>query len=312
MDRLTSMAVFIQVVEKGSFVLAAAEMNISPTMVGKHIRFLESRLQARLLARTTRQQGVTEIGRLFYERCRRLLADAEQAEALTHHLLTEPAGKLRISAPVVFGNHVLTPLLTGFMQSHQEITIEVVLSDRKVDLIDEHFDAVFRIGDIGSDGVIARRLPDYTLVLAASPDYLARYGAPARPADLSGHNCFGFSQWQGNSRWRLTGPGGEDSVEVHPRLRIDSGESVRQAALAGFGIAMHAEILLGNDIAAGRLVQVLPNWRAIPRPMHVISLPDRQQPLKLELFIASLVAALWGRTPANPAAAGMESRPGYP
>ncbi len=295
MDRLTSMAVFVQVVEKGSFVAAAAHMGISTTMVGKHIRQLEERLQARLLARTTRRQGLTEIGRLFYERCRRLLADADRAEALAHHMLTEPAGRLRISAPVVFGNHILTPWLTRFMTQHPEIETEVVLSDRKVDLIEEHFELVFRIGEIGNDGAVARALPDYKLVLAASPAYLARAGTPRSPVDLARHNCFGFSQWQGNSTWRLNGPHGEERVEVKPRLMIDSGESVRQAALADFGIAMHAGILLGEDIADGRLIEVLPDYRPAPRPMHLVYLPDRQQPLKLELFIAYMIAALWGR-----------------
>jgi len=295
MDRLSSMAVFVRVVEKGSFVAAAEEMAISPTMVGKHIRALEQRLNAPLLNRTTRRQGLTEAGRVFYERCRRLLADADAAEASARALLSSPSGLLRISAPVTFGNRVLTPILTGFLQRHPEVEAEVVLSDRKVDLIEEGYEAAFRIGPVADDGLVARALPDYRMTLAASPDYLAQHGEPTRPEQLSAHCCFGFSQWDGNHFWRLLGPPGEISVPVRPRLRMDSGEGVRRAALADFGIALHATLLLDEDIAAGRLVRVLPEYSPLPRPMHLVYLPERRQSAKLEAFIALTVARLWGR-----------------
>ncbi|AMG98647.1 TPA: LysR family transcriptional regulator [Serratia liquefaciens] len=295
MDRLTSMAVFVRVVEKGSFVAAAEEMAISPTMVGKHIRALEQRLNAPLLNRTTRRQGLTEAGRVFYERCRRLLADADAAEASARALLSSPSGLLRISAPVTFGNRVLTPILTEFLQQHPEVEAEVVLSDRKVDLIEEGYEAAFRIGPVADDGLVARALPDYRMTLAASPDYLAQHGEPTRPEQLSAHCCFGFSQWDGNHFWRLLGPPGEISVPVRPRLRMDSGEGVRRAALADFGIALHATLLLDEDIAAGRLVRVLPEYSPLPRPMHLVYLPERRQSAKLEAFIALTVARLWGR-----------------
>ncbi|HEJ7890299.1 TPA: LysR family transcriptional regulator [Serratia liquefaciens] len=295
MDRLTSMAVFVRVVEKGSFVAAAEEMAISPTMVGKHIRALEQRLNAPLLNRTTRRQGLTEAGRVFYERCRRLLADADAAEASARALLSSPSGLLRISAPVTFGNRVLTPILTEFLQRHPEVEAEVVLSDRKVDLIEEGYEAAFRIGPVADDGLVARALPDYRMTLAASPDYLAQHGEPTRPEQLSTHCCFGFSQWDGNHIWRLLGPPGEISVPVRPRLRMDSGEGVRRAALADFGIALHATLLLDEDIAAGRLVRVLPEYSPLPRPMHLVYLPERRQSAKLEAFIALTVARLWGR-----------------
>lgn len=295
MDRLTSMAVFVRVVEKGSFVAAAEEMAISPTMVGKHIRYLEQRLNAPLLNRTTRRQGLTEAGRVFYERCRRLLADADAAEASARALLSSPSGLLRISAPVTFGNRVLTPILTEFLQRHPEVEAEVVLSDRKVDLIEEGYEAAFRIGPVADDGLVARALPDYRMTLAASPDYLAQHGEPTRPEQLSAHCCFGFSQWDGNHFWRLLGPLGEISVPVKPRLKMDSGEGVRRAALAGFGIALHAGMLLDEDIAAGRLIRVLPEYSPLPRPMHLVYLPERRQSAKLEAFIALAVARLWGR-----------------
>jgi len=295
MDRLTSMAVFVQVVEKGSFVAAAEQMAISPTMVGKHIRYLEQRLNAPLLNRTTRRQGLTEAGRVFYERCRRLLADADAAEASARALRDSPGGLLRISAPVTFGNRVLTPILTDFLHRHPEVEAEVVLSDRKVDLIEERYEAAFRIGPVADDGLVARALPDYRMTLAAAPAYLAQQGAPSRPEQLGAHSCFGFSQWDGNHFWRLRGPQGEISVPVRPRLRMDSGEGVRRAALAGFGIVLHAEMLLEEDIAAGRLVRVLPGYSPLPRPMHLVYLPERRQSAKLEAFIALIVARLWGR-----------------
>lgn len=296
MDRLTSMAVFVRVVEKGSFSAAAEEMAISPTMVGKHIRYLEQRLNAPLLNRTTRRQGLTEIGRVFYERCRRLLADAEDAEASARAQQDSPSGLLRISAPVTFGNRILTPILTEFLGLHPEVEAEVVLSDRKVDLIEERYEVAFRIGPVADDGLVARALPDYRMTLAASPHYLATRGMPTEPQQLNAHSCFGFSQWDGNHFWRLQGPQGEVSVPVKPRLRMDSGEGVRRAALADFGIALHAEMLLNEDIDAGRLVQVLPDYSPLPRPMHLVYLPERRQSPKLEAFIALAIARLWGRT----------------
>lgn len=296
MDRLTSMAVFVRVVEKGSFSAAAEEMAISPTMVGKHIRYLEQRLNAPLLNRTTRRQGLTETGRVFYERCRRLLADAEDAEASARAQQDSPSGMLRISAPVTFGNRILTPILTEFLDLHPEVEAEVVLSDRKVDLIEERYEVAFRIGPVADDGLVARALPDYRMTLAASPQYLAQRGIPTEPQQLNAHSCFGFSQWDGNHFWRLQGPQGEASVPVKPRLRMDSGEGVRRAALAHFGIALHAEMLLNEDIEAGRLVQVLPDYSPLPRPMYLVYLPERRQSPKLEAFIALAIARLWGRT----------------
>ncbi|TKI04815.1 hypothetical protein FCN80_16910 [Martelella alba] len=179
-------------------------------MVGKHIRYLEQRLQVTLLNRTTRRQGLTEAGRLFYERC--------------------------------------------------------------------------------------RRLPDYRLLLAASPAYLAAHGTPVSPVELTGHCCIGFSQWDSNHNWTLSGPDGEISVPVNSRLRLDSGEGARRAALADFGILMHAELLLKEDIAAGRLVSVLADYAPLPRPMNLLYLPERWQSPKLEAFIALTMARLWGRT----------------
>lgn len=296
MDRLTSMAVFVRVVEKGSFSAAAEEMAISPTMVGKHIRYLEQRLNAPLLNRTTRRQGLTETGRVFYERCRRLLADAEDAEASARAQQISPSGLLRISAPVTFGNRILTPILTEFLSLHPEVEAEVVLSDRKVDLIEERYEVAFRIGPVADDGLVARALPDYRMTLAASPQYLTQRGIPTEPQQLNAHSCFGFSQWDGNHFWRLQGPQGEISVPVKPRLRMDSGEGVRRAALAHFGIALHAEMLLNEDIEAGRLVQVLPDYSPLPRPMYLVYLPERRQSPKLEAFIALAIARLWGRT----------------
>ncbi len=295
MDRLTSMAVFVRVVEKGSFIAAAEEMDISPTMVGKHIRYLEQRLNASLLNRTTRRQGLTATGRMFYERCRRLLADAEDAEASARAQQDSPSGLLRISAPVTFGNRILTPILTEFLQSHPEVEAEVVLSDRKVDLIEERYEVAFRIGPVADDGLVARTLPDYRMTLAASPHYLAQRGAPTSPQQLVTHSCFGFSQWDGNHLWRLQGPEGEISVPVKPRLRMDSGEGIRRAALAGFGIALHAEMLLNEDIDSGQLIRVLPDHSPLPRPMHLVYLPERRQSPKLEAFIALAIARLWGR-----------------
>ncbi|KGM35195.1 LysR family transcriptional regulator [Inquilinus limosus] len=292
MDRLTSMAVFVRAVEAGSFAAAAEALGLSAPMVGKHVRFLEDRLGARLLARTTRRQSLTEVGRAFYERCRNVLAEAEAAEALAEDLRAVPRGRLRVNAPVTFGAHELMPMVAGYLRAHPEVSLELTLSDRIVDLVEEGYEAVIRIAPLPDSSLIARRLRPYRLVACAAPAYLAERGTPARPEDLAGHECLGFAHWEPRDLWQFTDADGrEHAVRVTGRASVNSGQALRSAALEGLGIILQPDGLLQDDIAAGRLVQVLPGYQAPSRPMHILFAPDRRPTPKLRSFIDAVVEA---------------------
>lgn len=293
MDRLTSMAVFVRAVEAGSFAATAEALGLSAPMVGKHIRFLEDRLGARLLARTTRRQSLTEVGRAFYDSCRVVLAEAEAAEALAADLRAVPRGRLRVNAPVTFGAHELMPMVARYLRAHPEVSIEVTLSDRIVDLVEEGYEAVIRIAPLSDSSLIARKLRPYRLVVCAAPAYLAEHGTPQRPADLAGHECLGFAHWQPGDLWQFTDDEGrEHSVRVGgKRVSVNSGQALRSLALEGLGIILQPEGLLHDDIAAGRLARVLPGYEAPSRPMHILFAPDRRPTPKLRSFIDAVVEA---------------------
>jgi DNA-binding transcriptional LysR family regulator len=285
MDRLTSMAVFVRAVERGGFAAAADELGLSATMVGLHVRALEERLQARLLERTTRRQRLTEVGRLYYERCKQILADVEAADASANALSTTPRGTLRVTAPVSFGVHALAPAIARYLELYPDVEIVLAVNDRVVDLIDEGFEVAVRIGTLADSRLVARPLAPYRMVACASPDYLQRNGTPREPADLASHNCLGFDHWRNRSEWRFEGPRGSHTVGVRGSLRANNGEALRIAALSGIGIIVQPEVLLADDIRAGRLVALLRDYALPARPMQVVYLPDRRPTAKLRTFV---------------------------
>jgi len=287
MDRLRSMEVFVAAVERGSFAAAARACRMTAPMVGKHIQHLEHRLGARLLARTTRRQTLTEIGRQYFERCREILRQVGDAERGAEAQRAAPRGKLRIGAPVTFGSMRLAPALGEFLDRHPEIEVELVLSDELIDLLDGAFDAAVRIGRLPDSSLIARRLQPYRMLICASPAYLKRAGTPATPADLAKHSCLGFTHWDSRGGWSL-GRKGKVALPV-PRFTSNNGQALRSAALAGAGIVMQPEALLGDDVAAGRLTPVLSKFLRPPRPMHLIYLRDTQVTPKMKAFVGFMV-----------------------
>lgn len=288
MDYLKSVEAFILAADKGSFTAAAEEMGITPAMVGKHIRELEKRLGCQLIHRTTRRQGLTGTGQRFYVHGLQILSAVNEADTIVHRLNEEVAGDLRISAPVAFGNRVLTPLLTPFLLRYPDVNTELVLTDRRVDLIKERFQIAIRIGNLQDEGLIALPMPPYRMLLAASPDYLAAYGTPQTPDDLKQHNCISFTQWQSNHFWLMDGPKGRYEVEIIPRLIVNSGDAVRQAALSGLGVALNSAVILEGDIISGKLVRILPDYTPPTRPMHLLRLPIRPVPSSVRAFIEYL------------------------
>jgi DNA-binding transcriptional LysR family regulator len=284
MDKLRSMEMFTAVVDSGSFTAAAARFDMSAVMVGKHIRFLEELLGARLLARTTRRQSLTEIGEQFVEQCRAILEQVRAAESGAEAMRLAPRGRLRISAPVTFGSESLAPLLPAYLARHPEVSLDLELNDRLVDVVEDGYDAAIRISELDDSGMIARRLRPYRMLICAAPAYLARHGTPRVPADLARHECLDFMHWNKLVRWRLGDDDGSAPARTS-RFRSNNGQALKQAALAGFGIVMQAEMMLADEVAAGRLVSLLEAHIPPPRTMHILYPRDRQATPKLTTFI---------------------------
>lgn len=284
MDRFASMEVFAKVAETGSFTAAANALDISGQMVGKHIRMLEDHLGIRLLNRTTRHQSLTDAGKDFLERTRIVLAELEAAEALAAESRAKPRGELRVNAPVTFGTYSLAPLLPAFMKENPDVTVRLTLTDRVVDLVDEGYDCVFRAGLLLDSSLIARGLRSMEIIACAAPAYLKARGTPAVPGDLKAHDCLGFAGTAIEQRWEFSGPEGKVTVPTKSRFSANSGQALRQAALAGLGIIFQPVELTKEDVKRGRLVRILPGWRS-HRPMHLLFAPDRRLTPKLRSFI---------------------------
>ncbi|MFC5474421.1 LysR family transcriptional regulator [Paraherbaspirillum soli] len=291
LDRFTSMSIFICAADKRSFTEAAEVFGISTTMVGKHVRFLEERVGAKLLNRTTRQQSLTEVGRIYYERCKQLLADAEAADACADEMRISPRGLLKVHAPVSFGSQRLAPALAAYLGQHPEVKVDLTLSDRAADLVEEGYEVAIRIGSLPDSGLVARALQPYRMWLCAAPAYLSQYGTPAGAQDLAQHNCLGFTYWGKKNVWRLHQGDRIESVQVSGCLTVNNGQALRTAAIAGMGIIMQPEVLVGDDVAAGRLVRILADYDAPSRPMHIVYPADRRPTPKLKSFIDFVLAS---------------------
>ena len=287
------MAIFVKAVERGSFSAAADPLSMSSQLVGKHVQMLEQHLNIRLLNRTTRRQSLTDFGKTFYERARNILAEVEAAEDLAAETRIAPRGPLRVNAPVTFGVHALAPRLPEYLKVFPEIAIDLRLSNRFVDLTDEGYDVVFRVGELADSGLIARALEPYRLILCAAPSYLAARGRLKSPMDLQQHDCLGFAFRSMESRWDFDGPDGRVSVPVSSRVLMDSGEALLATALAGVGVMLQPAEMVLSEITAGRLVALLPEYRPPSLPFHVLYAPDRRPTPKLRSFI-DFVASVFG------------------
>lgn len=305
MDRLTSMEVFVKAVESGTFSAAGEAMQMSSQLVGKHVQKLEQYLGVQLLHRSTRRQSLTDFGRTFYERAKIILSEVETAESMAAETRAVPSGRLRINAPVSFGMRTLSPRLPDYMKMYPDVSVELTLANRAVDLIEEGYDAVFRVGELSDSGLIARQLAPYRLVLCAAPTYIEQHDPLVSPRDLQKHECLGFSHTELRTHWTFEGPDGKEVIPVTSRLIVDHGEPLLCAALAGLGIMLQPMELVTDYIANGKLVALLPDYSVPTRPLHVLYAPDRRLTPKLRSFI-DFATAIFG-TSSNLAAKGMES-----
>ncbi|NTV94997.1 MAG: LysR family transcriptional regulator [Thiobacillus sp.] len=258
MDRFREMQAFVAVVDTGSFVGAGELLHVSKASISRVVMQLEARLGARLLQRTTRRLSLTEAGEAYYTRCRQILADLDEADGMVGDVTLQAGGRLRVNAPLSFGVTRLAALWPEFMRRHPGVELEVDLSDRLVDLVEEGYDMAIRITKPRDSSLIHRPLAKTRVLLCAAPDYLARCGTPAEVADLAQHEIIAYTYAPGGDTWHFATPAGEQSVTVRPRLRANNGETCRDAALAGLGITQQPDFLVLDHLAAGRLVELLP------------------------------------------------------
>ena len=291
MDRFQALTAFAKVVETGSFIRAAELLSLSVSAVSRQVAELEEHLDARLLNRTTRRLSLTESGQIFYERCVQLLADLEEAEQSAGAGTVRPRGTLRLTCGTTFGARHLASAVADFVALYPEMRLDVDLSDRMTDLVDEGFDAAVRIGAIGSQNLVGRKLGATRLVCCASPAYLARHGEPKRPEDLARHACLTYAYLPGKNVWPLRDQAGNDrSIKVAGPVHANGGRFLEALAVAGVGIIVEPDFLVGPDVRAGRLVPILRSFEPTPASIYFVYPSRRHLSAKVRAFADFLAA----------------------
>jgi DNA-binding transcriptional LysR family regulator len=297
MRRFGAIPVFVAVVENGGFTAAARTLGISKSAVSKRINQLEAHLGVRLLHRTTRKLSLTEAGERYFEHAIQALAAANQAEDAVAELQGEPQGQLRICSPMSFGRLHVAPLIPKLFKRYPKLQIDLVMDDRKVDLVAGGFDVAIRAGNLPDSTLIARKLAPVRQVLCASPDYLDRYDRPGTPAELSGHNCVLYSYSTDADKWTLIGEGGPETVTVSGSYKVNNSEALLEALREGVGIGRLPTFVAGPDLKAGRLVKLFESYR-IPEFTLYAVFPEREYlPAKLRVFLDFAIEYFGGDEP---------------
>jgi len=292
MSRLIEMEAFATVIEEGGFTDAARKMGISKSSVSKHVTSLESRLGARLLSRTTRSVNPTEIGLAYYDRTARILNDAGEADALVAALHATPSGALQVSAPNDFGAHMVAPLMGSFLKTYPEISVNLELGRRDVDLMGDGFDIAIRMGEQKDSTLRSRKLCDVEHRLVASPAYLSEHGTPQQVADLIDHSLLQSSNRPGQGIWKLTTPdGAKMRLTANGGFCVNDGQVLLQAAMSGMGIAWLPDFLYREALDDGSLVQVLPSLPTDSQSVYMVFPPGRFTHPKTRAFIDFLASA---------------------
>jgi DNA-binding transcriptional LysR family regulator len=288
-DRLTSLTAFVRVVDSGGFSAAGRKLNMSTTMVSNHVQALEERLGVRLLNRTTRKVSLTEVGRSYYDRCTQILADIEQADDIAGAMQSTPRGTLRIHTHT----HVvpfIAPVVAEFLRTYADAKVDHSIGERDVDLIDEGFDIAVRMVPPPDSSLIVRRLATWRHVLCCSHDYLASHRRPERLSELAEHNCIRHANYPFGNEWHfIDRKAAPATVNVSGNLVTNSGETLRQATLRGVGIALAAGFLVRDDLDAGRLVRLLPEYRTVEITMNAVYPHRHHLSAKVRTFIDMLV-----------------------
>ncbi len=292
MDLFSSMRMYVTVVDGGSFAAAADKLEVSRATVSKQIQKLEEHLGTRLLNRTTRRLSLTGTGREFYERSMQIMNDVAEAEQVAAQMTRTPQGVLRVTIPLSYGQHRLATIIGDYAQAYPKVQLDISLSDRKVDLIEDGFDLAVRIGALPQSDLIARKIGGVRSIVCASPAYVARHGAPQTPAELNRHACLGYTLTGSGADWRFDTPDGPLIVPISGPIRADNGDIIRLAALSGAGILFQPHFIVGDDLKAGRLVRILPGWQSAELGVHAVYPSRKHLSAKVRTFVDFLVTAL--------------------
>ncbi len=285
MGQFEDMDVFVRIVDAGGISRAAGQLGVAKSAVSRRLAELEGRLGVRLLNRTTRQSSLSEAGRAYYQRALQILADVSELNAATADSQCALEGVLKVAVPLSFGLRHLSPAITEFAESHPNLIIHLDFSDRQVDLVEEGFDLAIRIGELADSSHIARRLAPMRRLLCASPDYLARNGAPAKPQDLKTHAGLHYSNVPSTS-WKFVGPDGQASnVSPPTKMSANNGDFLLKAAVAGQGLALLPTFLIWQEIENGDLVPVLSDYTVPSNHAYAIYPQTRHLSLRVRIFI---------------------------
>lgn len=307
MDKPGEMRAFVRSVELGGFSAAARDLDLTPSALSKLVTRLEDRLGVRLMNRTTRRLALTSEGEAYFASARRILADIEEAETEVTRFSDSPKGLLRVNAGVAFGMHQLAPALPRFLERYPEIELDITVTDRLVDLVEEGADVAIRNGHLRDSSLVARRICDLHRVICASPGYLKRHGAPRTPQDLHQHNCISISGAPQLRRWPFDTANGIETIEVTGNVSANNAETLLQLAANGVGIIRLTDVIVGDGIRAGWLVPLLQDvHHREPLPLSAVYLPGKHKSPRVAAFVNFLAetfsTAPWRLQP--PAAVG--------
>ncbi len=290
---LEGWAIFAAVVEHRTISSAAEALGTSKATVSKALTRLEARLGTSLFHRTSRKLTLTETGRALAERARTILLEGEAAEEAARDAASVPAGPIRVAAPLSFGTRHVAPVLAEFLRAHPGVTLDLRLSDARIDIVAEGVDVALRIADLPDSSLRARRVAAIPTRIVAAPAYLAAAGTPREPAELAAHACLIYTNTPRPDRWRFVhADGREEVVAVAGPLAVDSGDAMLPALCAGLGIAPLPEFIVADDLAAGRLVAILPEWSLGPIALHIVTPPGKLRPARVEALIFLLADRL--------------------
>lgn len=297
MDRFAAMETFVRVVETGSFSAAARGLNVGQPAVSKSVAQLEAWLGVRLLMRSTRGLAPTEAGQKYYERAKRALDEAEEAEIDARGAGAGLTGRLRVSAAVTFARLHVVPRLPAFLAAHPGLTMDVVLDDRVIDLVEDGIDIALRMGALADSSLTSRRLATGSRLVLGAPSYFERHGEPATPAELRAHEAVVYTQ--GGETWSFQREGAEASVSVSGRLRLSAAEGVREAVLAGMGLTVASEWMFAPELASGAVRSVLADWSLPAIDLWALYPTGRMPSAKARAFAAFVEAELNGTRPST-------------
>ena len=289
MDIAAGMKIFTAVVDNGSFAAAADRLDLSRAMASKTVASLEEHLGTRLLNRTTRRLSLTEAGMAFYERSLQILSDIWEAEQVAGRTATEPRGTLKVTMPLAYGLHRLGPVIAAYAGRYPQVKLNMSLSDRKADLVEEGYDVAIRIGRLPESGLIARKLGIVHSVIVGAPAYLERHGRPRVPADLAAHVCLGYSLTNLGDEWRLQGPDGIVSIRSTGSIKADNGDILRLAAVAGSGLIFQPSFIVEEDVRAGRLERVMEGYTSEELGIYAVYPSRRYLSAKVRTFVDFVV-----------------------